>query len=130
MDDRAVFESYLAEHPVLPKHEPVEPTRSRAIKPGDVKNARPKDTIDLHGMISRDAASALSRFLTGAVRSGASPVLIIHGKGLHSGGIGVIKKLVLDELSHRYAEHVLTFTPAPARLGGGGATLVWLKRNK
>lgn len=129
MDDRTVFESYLAEHPVSPKQEAATPIRERALKPGDVKNARPQDTVDLHGMISREASSALSRFLTGAMKAGHSPVLIIHGKGLH-GGEGVIKKLVQDELAHRYAEHVITFAPAPPRLGGGGATLVWLKRRR
>jgi DNA-nicking Smr family endonuclease len=90
----------------------------------------PEERIDLHGA-RRDAARRLvAKRLDGARARGLRCVLIVHGHGKHSGsGEAILKKALPDWLTTRpCSESVLAFAPAPRNLGGGGATLVLLRR--
>jgi DNA-nicking Smr family endonuclease len=88
----------------------------------------PRRQIDLHGMSAVAARSALTRFVVEAGRANARSVLIVCGKGLHSGAAGpVLPDLVVEHLSESLALHVLAFCTAPRRFGGRGALLVRLR---
>ena len=59
-----------------------------------LKKMKPQDTIDLHGLTSAEAEIALKNFLSNSKKRGYSKVCIIHGKGIHSNGESVLKKVV------------------------------------
>lgn len=87
---------------------------------------RPDAAIDLHGMTESDALDSLGIFLEDSRRRGYRKVLIIHGKGNHSGGDPVLKRAV-----SRFLEGY----PGAGRSGnadkssgGKGATWLILKR--
>ena len=86
--------------------------------------------IDLHGHTRGESEQALDRFLTSARANGQRCLLVIHGRGLHSGADGPTLRdavrVVLTEGIH--AAQVLACVTAPPSLGGGGATLIWLRR--
>ncbi len=82
--------------------------------------------IDLHGLRSDEARTAVGEFLRSSVKHDIRCVRIIHGKGLGSVG----KEPVLKEKVKRWLvqkDEVLAFCQAPPRDGGAGALLVILK---
>ena len=92
--------------------------------------ARPELTLDLHGLRREAALRSLELFLARARASGKRRVLIIHGRGLGSGGPGpVLRQAVLESLaSGACAPLVLAAASAAPRLGGPGATMVLLRK--
>lgn len=90
----------------------------------------PEERIDLHGVRREAAARLIINRIESARQRGLCCVLVIHGRGQHSGsGEAVLRDALPDWLSKgRTANAVLAFAPAPQRLGGDGATLVLLKR--
>jgi DNA-nicking Smr family endonuclease len=95
-----------------------------ALRGGQV---RPEATLDLHGQSTADARPALARFLLESVRLRRRCVLVVHGQGLHSGGVAVLRELVLTELNGRASGLVHAFAPAAPSDGGRGATYVMLR---
>ena len=86
------------------------------------------DDLDLHGMRSHEAESALERFLSSSYAGNLEFLLVIHGKGLRSGESGgVLKNLTISYLKH--SPYVLGFSSAKPSWGGTGATCILLKRN-
>ncbi len=85
--------------------------------------------VDLHGLSANKATAALERFLTAARTAGHRCVLVIHGRGLHSGPDGpVLMSATRQCLSTgRARRHVLAFVSAPPARGGTGALLVLLR---
>jgi DNA-nicking Smr family endonuclease len=88
--------------------------------------------IDLHGLTRARAENVLERFLAAARSSQRRGLLIIHGRGLHSGAAGpTLRSVVREALSQ--GEHAVAVlaaaSPAPTALGGAGATLVWLRKS-
>jgi DNA-nicking Smr family endonuclease len=86
---------------------------------------RPDASIDIHGMTKDEASAALGDFFRDALWRGHKKVLVIHGKGNHSKGEAVLKKLTREfiegcpfagESGHENASG-----------GGSGATWVLLK---
>jgi DNA-nicking Smr family endonuclease len=55
---------------------------------------RPDASIDLHGLTAEEAWSALEHFFETSRRQGCRKLAIIHGKGNHSRGEAVLKRLV------------------------------------
>ena len=92
--------------------------------------ARPELTLDLHGLRREAALRSLELFLARARASGKRRVLVIHGRGLGSGGPGpVLRQAVLESLaSGACAPLVLAAVSAAPRLGGPGATMVLLRK--
>jgi DNA-nicking Smr family endonuclease len=92
-------------------------------------------TLDLHGMILRDAEPALSRFLAQAQALGRRAVLVVTGKGTkidpETGRIkeGAIRRELphwLDAAKNRH--RIIGYRAAHARHGGGGAFYVLIRR--
>ncbi len=82
--------------------------------------------IDLHGMTVREAEKALDDFFRIARERGYRKVMIIHGKGNHSSGKGVLSAWV-----KRYLEKEPSAGrtgKADRKNGGRGATWVMIKR--
>ena len=84
-----------------------------------------QDELDLHSATAAAAEALLRRFLQDARANGLPCVRIIHGKGLGSGGVPILKNLVDRLLRHR--NDVLAYHSAPAAQGGTGAVLVLLR---
>lgn len=84
-----------------------------------------QDELDLHHANTAQAGALLRRFLQDARDADARCVRIVHGKGLNSEGVPVLKNLV-DRLLRQRGD-VLAFHSAPTAQGGTGAVLVLLK---
>jgi DNA-nicking Smr family endonuclease len=58
-------------------------------------------------------------------------VLIIHGRGLHSKSGPVLREALPEWLSSQpLSQGIMAFASAPRGLGGPGATLVLLRRDR
>ena len=90
-----------------------------------LKKSKPERSIDLHGMSVEECTKALSEFISEAHRDGLRKVLIVHGKGLHSGGESVLRRSVHDYL--RQSELAGEMGDAERSDGGRGATWVILR---
>jgi DNA-nicking Smr family endonuclease len=103
----------------------------RAVRELESGARPPEATLDLHGRKAAVAEASLESFVRGSLASGRRVVHIVHGRGLGSGDSGpVLRKLVQQRLtSGALATHVLALVSAPAKLGGPGASLVWLRRS-
>ena len=141
-----------AKPPKAPR--PTQPAPKPAPKPDHVPRAAPLDRqtsrqldkgklevearLDLHGMRQRDAHAQLRRFLKTAQARGLKHVLVITGKGVDQAAArsfyeederGVLRNAVPHWLSGPdFATLVVSFSPAPRRLGGEGALYVRLRR--
>lgn len=84
--------------------------------------------LDLHGFNSHDAAIAVDGFLGEAIAQQCRCVLIVHGKGYHSGNhYPVIKSQLIRWLDHHTS--VIAYSSATPRDGGTGAVYVLLRTN-
>jgi DNA-nicking Smr family endonuclease len=93
------------------------------------KGAPPEATCDLHGLRAEAAEARLARFIEDSVGRGLRRVLVVCGRGQHSGAAGpVLRELAVSALTGpAVGRHVLAFASAPPRLGGEGALLVLLR---
>ncbi|MEZ4359086.1 MAG: Smr/MutS family protein [Kofleriaceae bacterium] len=82
--------------------------------------------LDLHGRSAAEAAEVVRNYLGG--RLSGECVLIIHGKGLHSEGLSVLRDATVQELLGPSSGMVQAFATAQPRDGGEGATYVLVKR--
>lgn len=104
----------------------VQPKVMQRLKNGEIPY---DDRIDLHGYRAHFATAELEGFFQNAVSEQFRCLLIIHGKGERkAGNLPVIKNLLNQWLPEQ--PEVLAFHSAPARLGGAGALLVLLKRDR
>jgi DNA-nicking Smr family endonuclease len=119
----------------VPRAAPLDRQTSRQLDKGRIEvEAR----LDLHGMRQRDAHAQLRRFLKTAQARGLRHVLVITGKGADQEASksfyeeeerGVLRNAVPHWLAEpELAALVVSFSPAPRRLGGGGALYVRLRR--
>lgn len=96
----------------------------------NLKNVIPQDTLDLHGLTRERALHSVKKFIFEAKRNKLKVVLIIHGKGFRSENkISVLKDLVEYYIATEGKYYIKYSTEAPARLGGGGAKLIYLHSN-
>ncbi|MDH4225110.1 MAG: Smr/MutS family protein [Deltaproteobacteria bacterium] len=96
-------------------------------KPG--QEDPPDAELDLHGKTREQAVRALQSFILTSRRQGLRRVLVITGKGHHSGDEGpVLGRLAAHWLTKNGTPYVWDFQPAPPRLGGDGALVVRLRR--
>ena len=86
--------------------------------------------VDLHGQTRDKAAGKLAAFLATERAAGRRCLLVVHGRGLHSGPEGpALRDLVRERLtSEKHAGALLACVSAPDAWGGAGATLVYLRR--
>lgn len=99
----------------------------RALARGDMGA---ESTCDLHGLGAEAARRRTQQFVRDSAAAGRRALLIICGRGLHSGGDGsVLRDVVVSELCSRQARaHVLAFSTATAARGGDGALAILLRR--
>jgi len=101
---------------------------------GALRRDKPRvdGTLDLHGLREAVVEDRLARWLRESHRKGARRVLVIHGKGLHSAdGVAVLREAVLRVLQASIATPlVLAFASAPAAMGGTGAMLIELTKER
>ncbi|MEJ8567407.1 Smr/MutS family protein [Elongatibacter sediminis] len=83
-----------------------------------------EDSIDLHHMDQQTARTVLAHFLTGALRRGLGCVRIVHGKGLRSRDLPVLK-LLTGRMLRKHPAVVAYASCRPAD-GGTGAVAVLL----
>ena len=79
--------------------------------------------MDLHGLTSNEARTALREFMAECLTLDLRCVRIIHGKGLRSGDRGPVLKTSVNRWLRQWNE-VLAFCSAPRRDGGTGAIYV------
>ena len=115
----------------VPRAAPLDRQTSRQLDKGRLEvEAR----LDLHGLRQRDAHAQLRRFLKTAQARGLKHVLVITGKGAEQAASrsfyeederGVLRNAVPHWLAEpEFAPLVVSFSPAPRRLGGEGALYV------
>lgn len=93
----------------------------------NIKNAKPQDSLDLHGLTRERALQSIKKFIFESKKNNLKIVLIIHGKGFRSENkIGVLKDLVEYYIATEGKYYIKYSTEAPARLGGSGAKLIYL----
>ena len=99
----------------------------RSLARGEIE---PEAELNLHRSTADAAAHQAERFIEQSVEQGRRCVLIIHGRGLHSGPGGPALRPALVELlcARPVARQVLAFASAPSRYGGPGALIVLLRR--
>jgi len=84
--------------------------------------------VDLHGLVAEDAQEVFENFLKWAVITEKTGVLIIHGRGLSSPAEPVLKKKVVEWLTHGpWRKWVAAYSSARICDGGAGATYVLLR---
>jgi DNA-nicking Smr family endonuclease len=86
---------------------------------------KPDATLDLHGQTLEEARISLEGFFRLGRQQGFEKLLIIHGKGNHSGGAAALKRVVRDFIEH--CAFAGESGRAAAAEGGSGATWVLLK---
>lgn len=88
----------------------------------------PRRVLDLHGRNAIQARQLLDAGIRQARRDGLACVLVVCGRGTHSGLDGpVLPELAIERLSEELAGDVLAFSSAPRKLGGQGALIVRLR---
>jgi DNA-nicking Smr family endonuclease len=88
---------------------------------------RPEATLDLHGFTVDEGDVALRRFLADAQRLRRRCVLVVHGRGLHAGGVSVLRDSVVGALTGSLSGYVHCLSTAAPADGGAGATYVMVK---
>lgn len=109
--------------PLRPVHTP----RMKRLKRGAL---RIEEQLDLHGLSKDEAVENLGRFLKSAFDRRRLAVLIITGKGNNSPGEPVLQGAVASWLRTEGRGTVAEFSPAPAKLGGSGAFVVFLREKQ
>jgi DNA-nicking Smr family endonuclease len=86
--------------------------------------------LDLHGLTIPEARESLEKFIRRSLHLGHGCVRIIHGRGHHSfNGHPLLKEFLQKWLTtRRMARHVVAYTSAHIRDGGGGALYVLLRK--
>ncbi len=103
----------------------VPPTVAKRLHRGDYSI---QAFVDLHGLLAEDAKDVFEKFLKWAVITGKTGVLIVHGRGLSSPSEPVLKKKVVEWLTHGpWRKWVAAYSSARICDGGAGATYVLLR---
>jgi len=90
----------------------------------------PEAQLDLHGLDRAAARERVRHFLDNSVHHGLKTVLIVTGRGKGSGGEPVLRNEIEHYLRGEASAWVLEWGRAPARYGGEGALVVFLKGRK
>jgi len=91
----------------------------------------PERDLDLHGLDARAAEDAVVRAVRDARAEGVRCLRVIHGRGRRSPGEPVLRAALPEWLTRPPLDRlVLAWSRAPARLGGDGASLVRLRRER
>jgi DNA-nicking Smr family endonuclease len=100
------------------------PQRMKQLRQGKLT---PQARLDLHGLSRAEARDKVRYFLQDAVYQGHRTVLVITGRGNRSSKGPVLRADMERYLSHDAAAWVVEWGRAPARYGGEGALVVFLR---
>jgi DNA-nicking Smr family endonuclease len=89
---------------------------------------KPEAKLDIHGLNRSEAWQMLEVFFNESKKKGFDKILIIHGKGNHSSGETVLKRVVLEFIEH--CPFAGESGRGKAASGGEGGTWVLLKPSK
>ena len=93
-----------------------------------LRNKKPDAELDIHGKTRDEAWQELETFFGDAKEKGFEKIVIIHGKGNHSPGESVLKRVVMDFIER--CPFAGESGKGKAASGGEGATWVLLKETK
>ena len=119
------MDDWLDKYPPLDKDADANDPTPLHVNRRKLRKGPAQESIDLHGMTAAEAEAAVESFLQNSKRRGLKKVLIIHGKGNHSGSGPVLKRRVIKLLEKNPAAG--EFGPADRKEGGSGAHWVLLK---
>jgi len=87
-------------------------------------------TLDLHGLSIDSARESFEGFISNSIKSGLNCVKVVHGRGLKSKNVPVLKeKLKVWIIRAMNRKWVMAFSSARMCDGGPGATYILLKKN-
>lgn len=107
-----------------PEEAAAAPRRMRQLRQGKLA---PEAKLDLHGLTRQEAREKVRFFLEDATFQGLKTVLIITGRGKGSSDGPVLRQFMEGYLSSDARAWVVEWGRAPARYGGEGALVVFLK---
>jgi DNA-nicking Smr family endonuclease len=90
-----------------------------------LKNKKPDAELDIHNLTRDMAWQALESFFYNSKAKNLEKILVIHGKGNHSTGEAVLKRIVMEFIER--CPFAGESGRGKASTGGGGATWVILK---
>jgi len=90
-----------------------------------LRNKKPDAELDIHGLTRVEAWQAMDIFFSDAKAKGLEKLLVIHGKGNHSTGEAVLKRIVMEFIER--CPFAGESGRGKAVTGGEGATWVLLK---
>jgi len=90
-----------------------------------LRNKKPDAQLDIHGLTRVEAWQALNDFFNEAKEKELKKILIIHGKGNHSTGEAVLKRVLIEFIEQ--CPFAGESGRGKASTGGEGATWVLLK---
>lgn len=99
----------------------------RALSRGEI---RPEASCDLHGLRAESARRKVQNLVEESAAAGRRAVLVVFGRGRHSGPEGpVLREVVIDSLCRApLLARVLAFSSAARADGGDGAIVILLRR--
>jgi DNA-nicking Smr family endonuclease len=100
------------------------PRRMKQLRQGKLA---PEAQLDLHGATREEARQKVGYFLEDCVYQGYKTVLVITGRGKGSLEGPVLRDDMEKYLSHDASAWVVEWGRAPARYGGDGALVVYLR---
>lgn len=100
------------------------PRRMRQLRQGKLA---PEAKLDLHGLTRQEARDKVRFFLEDATFQGLKTVLVITGRGKGSTDGPVLRQSIERYLTSDARAWVVEWGRAPARYGGEGALVVFLK---
>jgi len=122
---KSTMETWLKNNEIVDKDVQTQPEQDPGEKRRRLLNAKPDDTLDIHGQTSEQAYLSLDRFFNNAKSNGYKKLRIIHGKGNHSGGEAVLKSMVRKFIEKCSFAGESGFETSAN--GGKGATWAFLK---
>jgi DNA-nicking Smr family endonuclease len=85
--------------------------------------------IDLHGLTAESARETFEKFIKTSIMTGKRAVLVVHGRGLSSPGVPVLKTKVYEWLTWGpWRKWIIAFSSARRCDGGAGATYILLRQ--
>lgn len=100
------------------------PRRMKQLRQGKLA---PEAQLDLHGATREEARQKVGYFLDDCLYQGYKTVLVITGRGKGSHEGPVLRDDMEKYLSHDASDRVVEWGRAPARYGGDGALVVYLR---
>jgi DNA-nicking Smr family endonuclease len=123
---QAILSAWLETHEIYDKDADKKAIYSASENRVRLLRKEPDAVIDLHNLTQDKAWKALESFFQECSARDIEKVLIVHGKGNHSGGEAVLKHLVQKFIEKNPLAGESGHNPA--KVGGSGVTWVILKR--